>query len=63
MGEGYPLRRRAARLSYAIWAVIGDEDGAPLQRVLEAAGTAERLRFALLRIRRLMGRSFRPPGT
>ena len=59
---GYPLRRRAGRLSYAVWAVIGDEDGAPLQRVLEATSTAERLRFAVLRMRTLTGRSFRPPG-
>ena len=59
---GYPLRRRAERLSYAVWAVIGDEDGAPLQRVLEATSTAERLRFAVLRMRTLTGRSFRPPG-
>ena len=54
------LRRRAARLSYAIWAVLGKEDGAPLQRILEAKSTAERLRFAVLRMRRLTGRMFRP---
>ena len=57
---GYPLRRRAVRLSYAIWAIIS-EDSAPLQRVLEATSAAERLRFAVLRMRTLTGRQFRPP--
>lgn len=59
VGDEYPLLRRAARLSYAVWAVIGAQDGAPLQRVLETTSTAERLRFAVLRIRRMTGRSFR----
>lgn len=57
---GYPLRRRAMRLSYAIWAVISEES-APLQRVLEVTSAAERLRYAVLRMRTLTGRQFRPP--
>ena len=58
----YPARRRAARLSYAVWALLAG-DGAPLQRVLETTSTAERLRFAILRIRMLTGRQLRPPGS
>jgi hypothetical protein len=48
------------RLSYAVWAIIS-EDGAPLQRVLEVTSAAERLRYAVLRMRSLTGRQFRPP--
>ena len=59
--SGYPLRRRAMRLSYAIWTMLSEE-GAPLQRVLEVKSTAERLRYAVLRMRVLTGRSFRPPS-
>jgi len=62
VGENYPLLRRAERLSYAVWTVIGAEEDAPLQRVLEATSTSERLRFAVLRCRRMTGRSFRPSG-
>ena len=62
LGSEYPLLRRTGRLSFAVWAVIGAEDGAPLQRVLEATSTAERLRFAVLRMRRMTGRSFHPSG-
>jgi hypothetical protein len=39
VAESYPLLRRAARLSYAIWAVI-PEEGAQLQRVLEETSIA-----------------------
>ena len=63
VGDAYPLLRRAERLSYAVWAVIGAEEGAPLQRVLEATSTAERLRFAVLRCRRMTGRSFFRPSS
>ena len=45
-----PPRRRAQRLSYAIWAVIGGE-GAEQQPLLEADSTADRLRIALRRMR------------
>lgn len=63
LSEDYPLLRRTSRLSYAIWAVItGSEENAPLQRVLEEASIAERLRYAVLRMRVMTGRSFRPPG-
>ena len=58
----YPARRRATRLSYAIWAVLAPE-GSPLQRVLEVTSTAERLRFAILRMRLLTGRQLKPPET
>ena len=57
----YPLRRRVGRLSYAIWDLIGREKGTPLQRVLEATSTAERLRFAVLRMRSMTGRTFTLP--
>ena len=46
----YPARRRAQRLSYAIWAVVGGA-GVDLQPLLEAPSTSERLRLALLRMR------------
>jgi hypothetical protein len=49
--DAYPALRRATRLSYAIWAVISADD--PVQPVLEAMGTSERLRMALLRMRDL----------
>ena len=57
-----PSGRRATRLSYAIWAVLAPE-GSPLQRVLEVTSTAERLRFAILRMRLLTGRQLKPPET
>ena len=51
-GKGaYPSLRRAQRLSYAVWAVIGP--GVDLQPLLEAGGAAERLRLALRRLREL----------
>ena len=62
----FPPRRRAQRLSYAVWTVIGDEGllsrrfkwgVAHLQPLLEAEGTSDRLRLALLRMRELAGRS------
>jgi hypothetical protein len=59
-GAEWPLMRRVARLSYAIWAVIGNEEGAPLQRVLETTSVAERLRYAILRMRVLTGRTLGP---
>ena len=46
----YPARRRAQRLSYAIWAVIGS-DGSELQPLVEAQSTCDRLRLALRRMR------------
>ena len=45
-----PPRRRAQRLSYAIWAIIGGE-GAEQQPLLEAHSSADRLRIALRRMR------------
>ena len=57
VSEEYPLLRRTARLSYAIWDVISGER-APLQRVLEEISIAERLRYAILRMRLLTGRTF-----
>ena len=62
----FPPRRRAVRLSYAIWTVIGHEGllsrrfkwgVAHLQPLLEAGSTSDRLRLALLRMRELAGRS------
>ena len=50
--KGYPLRRRAQRLSYAIWTLLS-QDPVELQRVLETPSTSERLRMALLRLRAL----------
>ena len=50
--EGYPLRRRAQRLSYAIWTLLS-RDTDELQRALEAPSTSDRLRMALLRLRAL----------
>ena len=55
VAESYPLLRRAARLSYAIWAVI-PEEGAQLQRVLEETSIAERLRCAILQLSAEAGR-------
>ena len=53
-GEAYPALRRAARLSFAIWAVIAsDEDFGAVQPALEVVSIAERLRMALLRMREL----------
>jgi hypothetical protein len=43
---GYPAHRRATRLSYAIWVIIGGE----AQPVLDALTTAERLGLALERL-------------
>jgi Lon protease-like protein len=46
----YPSRRRAQRLSWAVWAVIGGE-GVRLQPLLEVQSTSDRLRLALRRMR------------
>ena len=46
----YPARRRAQRLSFAIWAVIGG-DGSELQPLVEAESASDRLRLALRRMR------------
>jgi len=58
--EGYPARKRAERLSYMLWAVIGDQKvgvnafgGSPYQVLMEAEGTAARLRMALEKLREL----------
>ena len=51
--EIYPARRRAQRLSYAVWAVIGG-NGVELQPLLDESSTAERLRLALRRMRDVM---------
>ena len=44
--DAYPARRRATRLSYAIWAVVGGSS----QPLLETTSTADRLRYALHRL-------------
>jgi hypothetical protein len=46
----FPARRRAQRLSFAIWGVVGGE-GVQLQPLLDTSSTKDRLRLALLRIR------------
>ena len=51
----YPLRRRAARLSYSIWLVLR-EPGLELQPLLDAPSTAERLRAVLRRLRVMVER-------
>ena len=54
----YPARKRAERLSWMIWCTIGDQKvgvnaytGSPFQALLEAEGTAERLRMVLEKLR------------
>lgn len=61
--ELYPPRRRAERLSWVVWAVVGDQKvgvnafgGSPFQPLLEVDGTAERLRHALIKTRELKRR-------
>ena len=56
----YPLRKRAERLSWVVWAVIGDQkvgvnafNGSPYQVLLEADSTAERLRLVRGKLREL----------
>ena len=56
----YPPRKRAERLSWAVWAVIGDQKvgvnsfgGSPYQPLIEAESTAERLRLVRLRLHEL----------
>lgn len=56
----YPALRRAERLSWAVWSIIGGQTvgvnshaGSPLQAVIEEEGTADRLRRVLLRLREL----------
>ena len=51
-GDVYPARRRAQRLSFAIWPTISKDDR-ELQTALEATSTAERLRLAVARLREL----------
>ena len=51
--EHFPPRRRAQRLSYAVWAIIGGE-GVELQPLLDVQSTSDRLRFALLRCREVV---------
>jgi len=59
----YPVRKRVERLSWTMWAVIGDQKvgvnsfgGSPYQELLEAEGTAERLRLARRKIQTFMER-------
>ena len=59
-GEHYPARRRAQRLSFAIWSVIGGEN-VELQPLLDVRTTSDRLRFALLRCRDVMKLLGPPP--
>ena len=61
--ERYPARRRAERLSWVVWEMIGDQrigvnslEGTPYQALIEAEGTAERLRLALLKTREIKER-------
>ena len=50
----YPPRRRAQRLSYAVWPVLANYwGGLELQAALEVESTCDRLRLALLRLRAL----------
>ena len=51
--ELYPPRRRAQRLSFAVWVLIAGGDNELLQRALEAPSTADRMRMAMLRLREL----------
>lgn len=58
----YPARRRAERLSWMLHSVIGNQKvgvnafgGSPYQALIEADGTAERLRMCLLRLREIVG--------
>ena len=51
--ERFPPRRRAQRLSYAIWGVIGGQ-GVEYQPLLDESSTSDRLRKALLRMRDVM---------
>jgi len=69
--ESYPARRRAQRLSYAIWTAVGAEGVlsrrfkwgvAHLQPLLLAPSTSDRLRMALLRMRELARGSTREDG-
>ena len=50
-----PARRRAQRLSFSVWAMIRDRTDAArdLQAVLEVPSTSDRLRLALVRLRKL----------
>lgn len=59
----YPARKRVERLSWMVWTVIGDQKvgvnsfgGSPYQELLEAEGTAERLRLARRKIQTYMER-------
>ena len=52
-GSVYPARRRAQRLSFAVWAVIGGQ-GVELQPLIDAHSASDRLRMALLRMRDVM---------
>lgn len=55
----YPPRKRAERLSWLIWGVIGGQKigvnaygGSPFQEVIEAAGTKDRLQLALDKLKK-----------
>ena len=50
--ELYPSRRRAQRLSFALWTLIRQENR-DLQPILEVQSTSDRLRMAILRLREL----------
>ena len=63
MDERYPASRRAERLSWVVWEMIGDQrigvnsmEATPYQALIEAEGTAERLRLALLKTREIKER-------
>jgi len=50
----YSARRRAQRLSYAVWGVIGVATDDAVQPLLEVGSTSDRLRRALVRMREIM---------
>ena len=57
----FPARRRAERLSWLVHVVIGNQKvgvnafgGSPYQALIEADGTAERLRLCLIRLREII---------
>ena len=50
--EQYPLRRRAQRLSFALWPYLSTKQ-AILQRALETTNTADRLRMVILRMKEM----------
>jgi hypothetical protein len=59
----YPSRKRAERLSWVLWAMIGDQKvgvnsfgGSPYQALLEADVTTDRLRMVRLKLREIKQR-------